>query len=70
MKAAVLPVGSETCLKIGASPEFPGLLPGGFFLYSPAKNRFLNRQYQGFPDRTLLKTGLSSLRNSPAIPLP
>jgi hypothetical protein len=44
------------------------VLPLCGFSYSPGKNRFLDRQYQGFPDGAQLMTSLTSLRKNPAIP--
>jgi hypothetical protein len=41
-----------------------------FLPFLRVKNRLLDRQYQGFPDRTYFKTSLPSLLNSPVIPLP
>ncbi len=45
----------------------PVCLSAGFS-FSPANNRFLDRQYQGFPDGFWLATNLTSLLNSPANP--
>ena len=44
----------------------PVLSLGGFFLISPAKNRFIDRRYQGVPDGAWLAAGLTSLCNRPA----
>jgi len=38
------------------------------FSFSHAKNRFIESQYQGFPDGAWLATGLPSLYNMLAIP--
>jgi hypothetical protein len=43
-------------------------LPLGVFSFSPAKNRFIDRQYQGFPDGAWLATGLISLMQQPGNP--